>query len=537
MNRLAAETSPYLRQHADEPGRLVPVGRRGLRGRPGGRPADPAVGRLRLLPLVPRHGARVVRGRRGGRPHERPVRQRQGRPGGAARRRRRLHGGDPGADRPGRLADDRVPRPRRPPVLRRDVLPPRAPGRDDLVPRAVRAHRRAVAQPPRRPRGAGRPAHRRARPVGPARPGRRPARGGRARRRRRPAGPRPRPPRGRVRRRAEVPPGHEPRLPGRRARRRPGRRPRGRRAGRRAGGGRRDQPRRHGVGRHLRPRGRRLRPLLGRRPLAGAPLREDALRRGAAGPGLPARLAGHRPRPLPAGARRDRGVRAARPAPRGRRLHVLGGRRQRGRGGPVLRLDARRPARRPRRRRGAGRRGVGVLRRHARRQLRGPHDPQPAPRPGRPGPAAGDRGGPRPAVRLPRAAGAARARRQGPHRVERPDAGHAGRGCGRHRAHRLARRRGGQRRVPPPRAAAGRRALAAVVAGRRRRPPPGLRRRPRRAGRRLRAPGRGDGRGPLARRRPGRRPTPSSPCSGTPTAAAPSPPAATPSAWSPATRT
>ena len=40
--------------------------------------------------------------------------------------------------------------------------------------------------------------------------------------------------------------------------------------------------------------GRRLRPLLHRPPVAGAPLREDAHRPGPAGPGLPARLAGHR---------------------------------------------------------------------------------------------------------------------------------------------------------------------------------------------------------------------------------------------------
>ena len=46
-----------------QPGRLVPVGRR--RARPGeaARPADLPLDRLRGLPLVPRHGARVVRGR------------------------------------------------------------------------------------------------------------------------------------------------------------------------------------------------------------------------------------------------------------------------------------------------------------------------------------------------------------------------------------------------------------------------------------------------------------------------------------------
>ena len=44
-------------------------------------------------------------------------------------------------------------------------------------------------------------------------------------------------------------------------------------------------------GRHLRPPRRRLRPLLGRPRVARAPLREDALRPGAAGPRLPPRLA------------------------------------------------------------------------------------------------------------------------------------------------------------------------------------------------------------------------------------------------------
>ena len=58
-----------------------------------------------------------------------------------------------------------------------------------------------------------------------------------------------------------------------------------------------------------------------------------------------------------------------------------------------------------------------------------------------------------------------------------------------------------------------------------RRPPPRLRRRPRRAGRRLHPAGRGHRRGPLDRRGRGRRPTPCSSCSGTTTAAGSSPPA------------
>ena len=64
--------------------------------------------------------------------------------------------------------------------------------------------------------------------------------------------------------------------------------------------------RRHGRGRDVRPGRRRLPPLLGRRALAGAALREDALRPGAAAPRLRARLAGHRRAPLPARRRGDR---------------------------------------------------------------------------------------------------------------------------------------------------------------------------------------------------------------------------------------
>ena len=94
-------------------------------------------------------------------------------------------------------------------------------------------------------------------------------------------------------------------------------------------------------GRHLRPSGRRLRPLLGRRLLARAALREDALRQ--------------RPAPGAAGLRlgRDRRAAVRRRAEETvdwlrREMMVEGAfaslarRRQRGRGGPVLRLGRRR---------------------------------------------------------------------------------------------------------------------------------------------------------------------------------------------------
>src|SRR3954451_20209647 len=64
--------------------RLVPVGRRGARSRAGGGPADPALDRLRRVPLVPRDGARVVREPDGRGADERALRLHQGRPRGTA---------------------------------------------------------------------------------------------------------------------------------------------------------------------------------------------------------------------------------------------------------------------------------------------------------------------------------------------------------------------------------------------------------------------------------------------------------------------
>ncbi len=125
VNRLADETSPYLRQHADEPGRLVPWGDEAFDlARRLGPPGLP-LHRLLGLPLVPRDGPRVVRGPGHRRRAQRGVRLGQGRPRGAARRRRRLHGGGAGPHRLGRMADERLPHPRPPAVLRRHLLPPR----------------------------------------------------------------------------------------------------------------------------------------------------------------------------------------------------------------------------------------------------------------------------------------------------------------------------------------------------------------------------------------------------------------------------
>lgn len=64
-NRLANATGPYLRQHAGNPGGLVALGGEAFAEARRPRRADPAVGGVFGLPLVPRDGARVVRGRRG----------------------------------------------------------------------------------------------------------------------------------------------------------------------------------------------------------------------------------------------------------------------------------------------------------------------------------------------------------------------------------------------------------------------------------------------------------------------------------------
>ena len=92
-----------------------------------------------------------------------------------------------------------------------------------------------------------------------------------------------------------------------------------------------------GARRPLRPARRRLRALLRRRGLGGAALREDALRQRPAA--RPLRAGGRAARGEP-GRPRDRRLHAPRAAHRRGRVRVRAGRRQRGRRGQVLRLDA-----------------------------------------------------------------------------------------------------------------------------------------------------------------------------------------------------
>ena len=131
----------------------IPWGPEALARARDARPADLPLGRLRRVPLVSRHGARVVRGRGDGRGAERGLRRDQGGPRGAPRSRSALHGRGPGDDGQRRLADERVPDPRRPPVLRRHLFPGHAAPRAPLVPPGARGRARRVDDAARRARG------------------------------------------------------------------------------------------------------------------------------------------------------------------------------------------------------------------------------------------------------------------------------------------------------------------------------------------------------------------------------------------------
>ena len=237
-----------------EPRGLVSVGPGGVRARPRGGQAGARLDRLRGVPLVPRHGARVLRGRRGRRVDERLVRVRQGRPRGAPGRRRDLHGRRAGDDRPRRLAAERVPDART--ARRSTPAPTSRPSRATGCRRGRRCCRRCASRGRRSaPRSTRRP-RRSCRgcsgaaaleapeaPVRPGVPGRRRGRAGavvrwRARR---------------LGRRAEVPGHLGDRVP----------------AGARRAGDAAADPAADGRGRDLRPDRRRLRPLL-RRSRAGS---------------------------------------------------------------------------------------------------------------------------------------------------------------------------------------------------------------------------------------------------------------------------
>ena len=343
----------------EQPHRVVGVVRRGLRRSRPPRCARAAVRRVRRLPLVPCHGARVVRGPGDGGPGQRAIRGDQGGPRGAPRHRRRVHGGDAGDDRLGRLADDVLPHAGRGAVPLRHLLPAAAAARDARLPAAPGRRHEGVAggrrAGSRRGGGdrcaAGRQRRCRAAPRARRRRGARPCCGRAGR------GVRPRA-RG-FRRRAEVPPVDGVGVPA--APPRAHRLGRGT-AARRAHGGA-DGPRRD-----VRPARRRVRPLQRRRSLGRAALREDALRQRPAAAGLRPPRAGHRRGAPAAGRRGDRRVPAPRAPHAGRRFRLGPRRRHRRRRGPDLRVDAAAAARGARTRR--RRVGRGAARRHRRGHVR-----------------------------------------------------------------------------------------------------------------------------------------------------------------------
>ncbi len=151
-NLLRRETSPYLLQHADNPVHWRPWGAAALAEAAAGRQADPALHRLRRLPLVPRHGARILRRHRHGRADEQPVRQHQGGPRGTARHRPPLHVRPARHGRAGRLAPHHVPCPGRHALLGRHLFPARAALGPPLLPPGAARRRRRLA-------GAGRDGH------------------------------------------------------------------------------------------------------------------------------------------------------------------------------------------------------------------------------------------------------------------------------------------------------------------------------------------------------------------------------------------
>ncbi len=187
----------------------------------------------------------------------------------------------------------------------------------------------------------------------------------------------------------------------------------------------------------------------------------------------------------------------------------------------------------------AGRCRARVVRHHRGGQLRGTVDPEP---PGRARSArtdTRDRGGPATPVRCQGATATPTARRQGDHGMERAVPRHPGGGGGDARASRLAPGRDRQRRVLAPRAPPAGRSVAPQLAGRRRAAgsPRRARRRSRGAHRCVHPVGRGHRGRRVGSTPPARRPTSCSTTSGTSITAACSRPPTTANSSSPARRT
>ncbi len=289
-----SESSPYLRQHADNPVDWYPWGDEAFaRAKAEDKPILLSVGYSAC------HWCHVMAHESFENPEiaardERAVRQREGRPRGAARRRLDLHGRGAGAHRARRLADDGLPHPGGP--TRSSAAPTSQRTTARACPASSASWTRSTTSGARSATTVTDQADQltNAMSAGTLRDQLRPetsdeqrspppcstraedALGTQLRRDAR-----------RLRVRAEVPPVDGDRLPA--APVRP------QRATRDADHDH-DDPRRDGRGRHLRPRRRRVRPLLHRCALARPALREDALRRGAPRRRVPARLPGHRRR-------------------------------------------------------------------------------------------------------------------------------------------------------------------------------------------------------------------------------------------------
>ena len=140
------ETSPYLLATCDQPGRLVPLGRRGVRRGSRARRPDLPVGRVRGLPLVPRDGAGVLRRCRQTAAflseHFVSIKvDREERPDIDAIYMDAVQA----MTGSGGWPMSRLPHPGRPTLLCRHLLPRRAPPRDAVVPAGPRRHHRRLA--------------------------------------------------------------------------------------------------------------------------------------------------------------------------------------------------------------------------------------------------------------------------------------------------------------------------------------------------------------------------------------------------------
>ncbi len=150
-----------------EPRRLAALGTAGAGARRRGGQAAARLDRVLRLPLVPRDGARVLRGPGHGQGDERELHLREGRPRGATRRRRALHGGRAEHDRTWRLAPERLPHARAGPLLRRNLFPARGPPGHALLDAGAAVDRRRVG---REQRARSAPAPSRSASVSPGRP-------------------------------------------------------------------------------------------------------------------------------------------------------------------------------------------------------------------------------------------------------------------------------------------------------------------------------------------------------------------------------